>query len=224
VDRGKGEGLKNTMPKILKVEYRESHVVLALDDGEELKLPLNLAGLHGLAADREIDPVQYRDIRDESDLFCCREKALSYLAPRARSVFEMKTYLRKKGFSAPAIESVVGALVDKGYLDDGAYALALIQSKMRKKAMGPALLKKELAARGIARGTIDRAIRESGAAEADPDVVYAAARKKFDSLKGGDERLGRVYRFLLQRGFRHEDAKKALGRIRDESCPDADAE
>jgi regulatory protein len=210
------------MPIIVKVEFHEYHALVHLDDGEKLKIPADIVGLHGLAANREIDTVQYRDLREESELFCCRERALSYLAPRARSVYEMRAYLKRKGFSSIAIDRAIDFLTRRKYLDDAAYALALVKSKTRSKAMGPALLKKELMARGIGRAMAERAIRESGAAEADPEQVYAAARKKFDSLGGDEKALARAYRFLLQRGFSHDDTKRAVERIRHE-CGDSES-
>ena len=212
------------MPKIVKIQYRDNHIAVDLDHGETLKLPHSVARAHRLETDRELESLEYGRLREESERFCCMDRALGYLSFRARSAFEMSAYLKKKKFSPAIIEEVIRELKEKRYLDDRAYALALVQSTMRKKAVGINLLKHQLTAKGLSRSIIDWALRESGASETDMHAVYETARKKFDSLRGDEKRLGRVYRFLLQRGFPPDAAGRTVKQLKSEDYPEMEDE
>ena len=209
------------MPIIEKIIYRERHISIDCDDGETFRLPYSALQGFKLEKGKAIESLEYRQIREESEKFQCREKSYSYLSVRARSTFEIQQYLKRKGFSFDIIREVLRCLEDAGYLNDYEFAMAYTKSRLNRKAVGENLLRKELAARGISRNIITKVMKKSGASETDMDRVYAEALKKYGSLKGKKNSLQRVYRFLLGRGFDNDTVRRIIQRISDEEGEDA---
>ena len=96
------------------------------------------------------------------------------LETRARSVFELRRALIKKGEPAAEVDAAVERLRNAGLLDDAAYARQLARSK----AMGPGQSRRriaqELARRGVARDLGDKAIAEVFEDEGQQNVYEAA--------------------------------------------------
>ena len=77
------------MPIIEKIIYRERHISIDCDDGETFRLPYSALQGFKLEKGKAIESLEYRQIREESEKFQCREKSYSYLSVRARSTFEI---------------------------------------------------------------------------------------------------------------------------------------
>lgn len=204
------------MTTIEKIVYGSRYISLYLDDGEVLKLSLSAVQGHTLEKGRALEPLEYRQLKEESEYFTCLDKGYAYLAVRARSQFEMERYFKRKNFSPHIIQQVVGKLKDAGYLNDYEYARAFIRGRLKKKAMGERMLRKELAARGIPRNIMQKVLKEPDVQHVDEDRVYESARKKYDSYRGKGDGLQRVYRFLAGRGFSGDIIKRVVRRISEE--------
>lgn len=129
--------------------------------------------------------------------------ALNYLSSRPRSIFEVRTKLKDKGFESVEIDGAVGRLIEAGYLNDEKFAVSLVESRLRFKNWGPAKIALDLEKKGIAKEGIARLL--SGFAEASNIAAKEAARKwlKKNRLSPPLERkeTERAYRFLAGRGF-----------------------
>ena len=212
--------LKVFMAEILNIHYTLSHAAISLDTGEEFELPVDAVGQFRLIRGKVLDKEEYHQLREESDRYSCRQKALSYLALRSRSAEEIRNYLRKKHFSADIIDETVNALANSGYVNDYEFSLKFIRYKTGRKATGQNLLKKELYAKGIEKSVINRALKESLSDIDDFEKAYIAARKKFLSLANKKNRMRRVYGFLHQRGFDSGFINKILDRLKNEGLKD----
>ncbi len=95
----------------------------------------------------------------EVDTAEVREKALSYLEHRTRSIMEVRIHLYEHGYPEPAIAEVVKDLTDEGLLDDLKYAKEYIEYAMSKKR-GSIRIRYELHQKGVQRPSIEQAYRE----------------------------------------------------------------
>jgi regulatory protein len=142
---------------------------------------------------------------------------LSYqlLSYRPRSVFEVKTKLKEKGFDDEIIENTVARLKELRYLNDSEFAKLWVESRMKARPVGSSLLKKDLREKGIEGEAAEKAIEESS-------VVY----NEFDAaLKIAERRLGtfgkihklkakkRINDFLIRRGFKFDTVREVLGEL-----------
>ncbi len=92
-----------------------------------------------------------------------------------------------------------------GYLDDAAFARALAARRARTR--GPALIARELAAKGMEREVVREAIDGLHRAE----VLAAARRLAGRAAAGGTDRRAVAAR-LLRRGFPGDVVREAVGR------------
>ncbi len=97
--------------------------------------------------------------------------AARYLEARSRSTEEVRRRLREAGYRADLVEDAVERLVALGYLDDGAFARAWVESRDRARPRGARALRDELRRMGIAPADAEAALaaREALATGDDPD-------------------------------------------------------
>ncbi len=200
---------------IERIKYNERFVSIEFDNGEALKLPLNLAGLFKLQPDQEIDMTKYRQLKEESMRFECRQKALKYLAMRSRSKKEIATYLKRKKFDSDIINECVQGLETERFLDDREYARQYVRNKISRKTVGKNLLIRDLMQKGISRKIINSVLKEN-TVDADFDSLLQLARKKYHSLGDKKNRIYKLSYFLHQRGFDNEEIRMVIDRIIDE--------
>jgi regulatory protein len=131
------------------------------------------------------------------------ETALRLLTQRAHSETELRRKLARRGCPADDVERAVVRARDLGYLNDAAFARALAGERARTR--GPALIARELAAKGVERAVVQDAV---GAVQRE-DVVAAARRlAQRGTAAGADRRL--VAARLLRRGFPGDVIREAL--------------
>ncbi len=200
------------MITIVKVKYSDRCVTLHLDSGETLRLPLNLSGLYNIQPKQEIDTTEYRQLKDESMRFECRQKALNYLAMRSRSTKEITAYLQRKNFDSDIIDECIQRLKGGKYLDDLEYARQYVRNKTGRKSVGKNLLIRDLIQKGIPKKIINRVVKES-IPETDMSALKELAEKKYRSLEGKKNRAYKLSYFLHQRGFDSEDIRTVIDMI-----------
>ncbi|MHB9025679.1 MAG: regulatory protein RecX [Armatimonadota bacterium] len=140
------------------------------------------------------------------------DRAMQYaqrlLGYRARSTMELRRRLTHKGFAPSSTEAVVSELTRLRLLDDREFAQAWISGRPGR---GPARLRQELVAKGIARADAEHAIQTGLNAE---DELHAAVQVALRALRGRTGSLDRaellrVRRLLQRRGFTFD----VIGRV-----------
>lgn len=205
------------MIEIANITHRADHIRLDLNDGERLYVPLNRLPEHSLKKGMELTDLQYRQIREESERYECREKAYSYLAMKSCSERQITLYLKRKKFSELVILETVRGLAETGYINDLDFSMNYIRVRKGRKAIGKNMLIKELGGKGVARKTIEKAMRETGADRDDLEEAYETARKKYEKVREKPNAMSRVGMFLRQRGYQADTIRGVLNRL------DADA-
>ncbi|MGZ9133292.1 MAG: regulatory protein RecX, partial [Nitrospira sp.] len=84
--------------------------------------------------------------------------AIRFLARCDRTVAHVEQFLRSKGALPAQIRHTIRRLSDLRYLNDQAYAQRWMERRLVSRPMGPARIKAELQAKGIAETVADRVI------------------------------------------------------------------
>jgi regulatory protein len=144
--------------------------------------------------------VSRAEARTAPDAF---ETALRLLSQRAHSEAELRRKLARRGCSEDEVERAVTRARGLGGLDDAAFAGALARERVRTR--GPALIARELSAKGVERSLV----REALGALPREDVVAAARRLAGRAAEAGTDR--RVVAGRLQRrGFPTDVIREVL--------------
>lgn len=205
-----------SMIEITEIKYRETHIQLTLTTGEVFQVPGNITGHLTLKKGLLLDTGMYEYLKDESERFSCRRKALDYLSLRNRTIIELQRLLKKKDFSEHIISEIINSLVSSGYIDDYKYAVDYISTRRRKKVIGDSLLKSELFRRGVPSKSIDRAIRKSDDTSVEFDTIYNESLKKLARIEHKKNKPAKIALFLRQRGFDSSIIRKVIDRMKEE--------
>lgn len=129
-------------------------------------------------------------------------KALDFLSFRPRTIAEMRSYLKKCGFSDEA-ESVITRLNDLGYLNDVSFARSWIIDRAQNKNLGKRRLREELIKRGISREIIDEEFAANYDESQESERALTLAKKRLPHLENLETTIARrrLSQFLIRQGF-----------------------
>lgn len=150
-----------------------------------------------------------------SDYQHCLDAASRYLTCRPRSVVEVRTRLKQRGFDSLTIERVLQELASNGSLDDLSFARFWKENRESFSPRSGALLSRELRTKGIAAPIVLEVLEgmdEEGNA-------YRAAAKRARRLTGADfgDFRTRLVSFLRRRGFSYDVIEHTVRRLWDEA-------
>ena len=145
--------------------------------------------------------------------------ALRHLARRPRSESEVRRLLSRR-FVSSVVETAVGALKDRGILDDAAFALFCRESRERHKPKGAPAIRWELVQRGVPREVAEEAVagldEEGGAYRAASALAGRLPRADFLTFRN------KLAAYLRRRGFAFEVVRATVSRLWEELSDPAD--
>ena len=147
------------------------------------------------------------------------EKAAAYINIKPRTAYQVKTYLRGKGYEDDVIDQVIDQLKEYHYVDDFQYAEMYFRYGF-EKGRGVSRIRRELCEKGVSSEVIDMAYEEL---EDIPDQAEMAMEIAMSVIRGIDiEELdydekqklkAKVGRRLQSRGFSSDIVYKVIGRL-----------
>jgi regulatory protein len=141
------------------VGRRRRRVRLTLDDGSTLEVAPPVLEEHPVRVGDPVDDAARARLLDADLAWRCRNAGLRLLGVRARSRQELGRRLRRATFPDRIVDGVLDALEDEGWLDDAAFARAVVRDRVRFKPRAPVRLKQELRRKGVARPVAEDAVR-----------------------------------------------------------------
>lgn len=141
--------------------------------------------------------------------------ALRMLERRAHSRVELGRKLRAKGHGDLASSAAVARLDVLGLMDDAAFAAAYVSARAGR-GRGPARLRRDLEALGVAAPTITSALQVLGESVPDPwHRTLEQAERRASGMRGlpREARHRRLTNFFLRRGFSGEAVRGAVARL-----------
>lgn len=185
----------------MKVQKRNRQRVNVYLDGRfAFSLPLvEAARLHRgqQLSDEEIERLKAVDTVERA-----KEAALRFLAPRPRSIAEVRRHLARKGFPSEAIEEVIARLADLEYLDDEAFARFWVENRETFRPRGPLALRQELRQKGVPPAIVEAVVAEVDPVASARAALQAQARRWYALDWTAFQRKASQY--LARRGFPYD--------------------
>ena len=189
----------------------ERTVIVQLNEGEPLFLSYEVLLRNGLRKNDEISEDRFLLLIEENRKYYIKQKAISYLARRAHSIFEIKTKLMQKGYEKRLIEPVLAEMTEKNLLDDKVFALLFAEEKIGSKLWGKSKLRAELMRRGIGREIIDEVLFEKFPYGNDIEKALILAEKKIETFSFKklpvEKKKQKLFSFLSSRGYDYDTIK-----------------
>ena len=143
----------------------------------------------------------------------CYNKALDLLSRRGHFRRELEYKLRRREYSDEEIAAAFEKLEERRFLDDRALAKEYVQSRLRRRPMGPLKLRAELRERGVEDDAIDEALASFDAEWERELATHAAASWRRSKPRGRRDALAR---HLGSRGFGAATIGAVLASVRDD--------
>ena len=180
------------------------------DTGEELRVTLSNVTELGLCAGKTMDDEALETLRQRAARSKCRERALRIIGARPMSKKELRDRLVEKGETSENAEETVDWLRELRLLNDADYA-GMVVRHYAAKGYGPGRIRNELYRRGVPRALWDDALEELPEQD---DAIDRLLRKKLRGDVSDRDALRRATDCLYRRGFKSEDIRAAVERLR----------
>ena len=127
------------------------------------------------------------------------DMAYRYLSYKPRSVNEMRKYLHNKKASREQIESIIGTLTEKEFLDDCRFAAWYIENRVKFNPRSIFAMQYELRQKGISSSISDPILSEYD----NRDLARRSIQNRLDRWKGLDREhiKKKMINHLNYRGF-----------------------
>ncbi|MDQ6604622.1 MAG: recombination regulator RecX [Chloroflexota bacterium] len=214
-----------TVLSVAPVDQKGQEFAVTFDGSAPLRLTVAVVVEFGIRPGRvfqagDLDALRHADVRQRAT-----EAAVRYLGMRPRSTHEIRDYLHRKGYSPETVETAVGGLTERGYLDDLAFARWWAENRAQFQPRGPYLIRQELRRKGVTSATIDETLAEQ-AETVDTDAqALALARTKLRSFHKNslepDVITRRLSGLLARRGYGYDIVRTVLKTLRDNGELDA---
>lgn len=191
----------------IKQQLKNPERVSVFVDGQySFSLSLDELVKHKLSGGQELTAAEIKKFIRISEDGKLRTRSLEWLLNRPHSAREFGDYLYRKKANPQLAENLKDEFAAKGYLDDGKFAVWLIDVLSRKNKSRKAI-RAELIKKGISREQIEAAFEKSR-----PDEERALKEiiaKKVKSSRYKKDKM-KLASYLTSQGFSYDLVKKAL--------------
>lgn len=145
-----------------------------------------------------------------------KNSAYRYLTIRPRSRAEVERKLRDREFPFDIISTVIGHLIQLGYLNDEQFARDWAASRVRSRGFGRRRLEQELRIKGIGSDLIRETLGTLFSDASEADIARKEADKKLKTLARFEPevRKRRLAGFLERKGFSSDIIRAIIHAIR----------
>jgi len=154
----------------------------------------------------EIDGARLKQLKKRSEDGKLRMRALEWAMNRPHSVREFRDYMFRKKADEAMTAQLTDEFVQKGYLDDAAFARWLVEIRGRAGKSQRAI-KTELFKKGIAREIVDEILEADGENEEERLGLLVAKKSRLSRYKNDPQKLAK---YLVQQGFNWQTVKEVL--------------
>lgn len=203
------------MKKITKlvVQKKNKERVNVYLDGE-FAFGLALVEAIHLKVGQELSEADVLALQDKDAYQCALRQALDYLTRRPRSSQEVEVYLNKKNASTIHVQSILSRLIERGLLDDFAFAQFWIENRESFRPRGKRALRYELRQKGVNETIIEEALSQLNIDEVESG--YRVALKLLPRLRGLNNKFlfkQKLTSYLSRRGFDWDVCQEVCERL-----------
>ena len=179
----------------------------SLDLYEEVILKYNLLV-------KKLDVVMMHEIECENNKWDVYYTALKYIKYKARTVYEVRSYLLKKEYPHELIQEAIDKLLSQGYLNDLGYAKSFLNMKIFTTTHGPNRIRSDLSKRGVDSKIIEEVMQEY-TTDIEKEKVEKIVNKKINSNHSKSARIlkQKIMNDLINAGFNKSIVSSIISQV-----------
>lgn len=187
---------------------KENRVSVFIDNKFAFGLEKADCSFMGLKIGMKISKEKYDYILNNTLYTKAYQKADRFLGFKMRT--EKEVYIKLKDLEYPEeiITKVIKTLKKYNYINDTQYAILYAKDCQKLKKWGEARIKLELIKKGVSSQDISVALNELE--DVNIDMITSLLEKRIKSTPIDFKEKQKHFNFLLRRGFKSEDIKRAL--------------
>ena len=197
------------MPKITEISYQaknKSRCNLFVDGEFFAGISLMTVLKYSLKVGDNVQTEKLKEMLEQDERAEALNKAMAYILKNIKTKREVKDYLLRKGYSEEIAWYCVDKLKEYDYVNDAEYSKRYVESV--SKNQGRRMVEYKLMMKGVKKQDISSAYESC---EIDgKENAKALAQKYLKSREKTKENKAKAYRYLLGRGFSHDEAGYAL--------------
>lgn len=199
------------MDVITQISKERGRYRVTISESESFLLPVSLMRERPLTVGQPIDIEEYDNWLMLRQYRHALDRAVAYLAARARSIHEVEQKLLQAGYRPCTVEMVIYKLQREHILDDADFAKQWVESRSTR-SLGRSRIAMELRRKGVSADDAEAAMADID----DEDQLSGAIRlaeKAVSRMKAGEDprKAGnRILAMLARRGYSWDIAKEAL--------------
>lgn len=199
------------MDMITEIRRERGRYRVTVSETEDFLVPVSLMRERPLTVGQPLDVEEYDNWLMVRQYRHALDRAVAYLAARARSRREVESKLQQAGYRPCTIEMVLYKLEREHILDDVDFARQWVDARSTRK-LGRSRIAQELRRKGV---SVDEAEAALSAIDDDDQLSGAAAlaEKAIARIKPGEDPRkaeNRILAMLARRGYGWDIAKQAL--------------
>lgn len=199
------------MDVITSIKKERGKMRVTISEADEIVVPVSLFRERPLEEGQSIDMDEYDQWLMLRQYRHALDKAVAFLASRARSRKEMEEKLLRCGYRPCTVEMVLYKLETENLLDDADFAKQWVEARVNHK-LGRNRIAQELRRKGISADEAEAAMEDI-----DPDDQLSAAitlvEKALTRTRPGEDprkTASRITAMLARRGFGWDVAREAI--------------
>lgn len=199
------------MDMITGIKKERGRYLVTINDSENVVVPVSLMRERPLKEGQPLDLEEYDNWLMVRQYRFALDRAVGYLAARARSKREIQQKLLQAGYRPCTVEMVIYKLERENLLDDADFARQWVESRSTRK-LGRSRIAQELRRKGISQEEAEEALSTIEDEDQLSGAVALAERAAVRIKPGEDLRkaASRIAGMLARRGYSWDIAKEAI--------------
>ena len=202
------------MDIITAITKERGRLRIMVNEDSEVLVPLSLFRERPLSVGDAIDMEEYDQWLLLRQYRHALDRAVAFLAGRARSRREMEERLLRSGYRPCTVEMVLFKLEKEGLLDDADFARQWVSARSARR-MGRGRIAQELRRKGVSAQEAEEAL-ESLSEEEQLEGAMLLVKKSLSRAPSGEEprkTAARITAMLARRGYGYDVAREAISRL-----------
>ncbi len=197
------------MPKITEINFQtknKSRCNLFVDGEFFSGVSLLTVLKYSLKVGQEVETDRLKEMLEQDERTEALNKATAYISKYFKTKREVKDYLLRNGYSEDIAWYCIDKLKEYDYVNDTEYSKRYLESV--SKNQGRRMVEYRLMMKGVKKQDISSAYEQC---EIDgKENAKSLAQKYLKNKEKNKENKAKAYRYLIGRGFSHEEAGYAL--------------
>ena len=199
---------------ITAITRERGRLRVTINDDSEVLVPLSLFRERPLTVGEPIDMEEYDQWLLLRQYRHALDRAVAFLAGRARSRREMEERLLRSGYRPCTVEMVLYKLEKEGLLDDADFARQWVDARSARR-MGRGRIAQELRRKGVSVREAEEALEGLSDEEQLEGASVLVEKAMARTPSGEDPRktAARITAMLARRGYDYDTAREAISRV-----------